>query len=74
MQAVGVSGTGSGFFGRVSVGGLDGQSLQEPETSKAGATRFVLVEVVLAFWVDLDIKQGHIWAHQSTSRLDCWKV
>ena len=46
MQAVGLSGTGSGFVDRVSVGVLDDQSLQEPETSEAGATRSVLVEVV----------------------------
>ena len=43
MQAVGLSGNGSGFL---SVGGLDDQSLQELETSEAGATRSVLVEVV----------------------------
>ena len=46
MQAVDSSGTGSGFVVRVSVAGLGDQSLQEPETSEAGATRSVLVEVV----------------------------
>ena len=45
MQEVGLSGTGSGFVGPVSFGGLDDQSRQEPETSEAGATRSVLGEV-----------------------------
>ena len=45
MQAVGLSGTGAESVGPVSVGGLDDQSLQEPEISEAGATIPVLGEV-----------------------------